>query len=455
MRLLSHNSSYSPHPVPYACYPRTSLITIYSKGRTFVTHSFTFARLAPAIFGLTTLLALGLSSPSAHAQSYTEQTLYSFTGSDGIFPEGNLTDIGGTLYGTTYGGGSNGAGTVFSINADGTNEQILYSFAANGVDGFNPSAGLTDVGGTLYGTTYEGGTNNDGTVFSIDSTGNKHTLLNFNGSNGAYPLASLTDVGGTLYGTTPFGGTSDRGTVFSIDTSGNEHTLYNFTGTSGDGIFPEGNLTDIGGTFYGTTSQGGGADNGGTVFSINADGTNEQTLYSFTGTGVDGFNPSAGLTDVGGTLYGTTQEGGSSGQGTVFSIDTSGNEHTLFSFNFADGDEPVAGLTDVGGTLYGTTYRGGTNGGGTVFSIDTDGTNEQTLYNFTGTGGDGVFPAASLIDVGGTLYGTTYEGGTNNDGTVFSLTPNSVATPEPASWATFLLGGLGLLGLTVKARRRA
>jgi uncharacterized repeat protein (TIGR03803 family) len=225
-------------------------------------------------------------------------------------------------------------------------------------------------------------------------------------------------VNGTFYGTTTEGGTYNKGTVFSITPVGKEKVLYSFGGGT-DGAFPESGLIDVKGTLYGTT-QGGGSHVGeacikggcGTVFSITPGGK-ETVLYSFRG-GTDGEFPSAGLIDVNGTLYGTTSGGaGQYGDGTVFSVTPGGNEKVLHNFGGADGQEPLATLLNVNGTLYGTTYAGG-GGLGTVFSITLSG-HETVLHSFTEstrTGlKDGANPTSGLIDVNGRLYGTTYFGG--------------------------------------------
>ena len=333
-----------------------------------------------------------------HQQRRHERaTLYSFTGGlDGGHPYASLTLVGSTLYGTTYDGGTAGTGTVFAINSDGTNERTLYSFTG-GSDGGHPYASLTLVGATLYGTTPNGGTAGDyGTVFAINSDGtNKRTLYSFTGgSDGHAPFAALTVVGSTLYGTTYDGGTAGEGTVFAINSDGtNKRMLYSFTGGP-DGGNPYARMTVVGSTLYGTTYAGGTAGEG-TVFAINSDGTNERTVYSFTHAGSDGAkpNPFAALTVVGSTLYGTTYAGGTAGAGAVFAINRDGtNERILYSFTGgSDGGNPYASLTVVGSTLYGTTYDGGTGvgggmgttggpaGDGTVFAINSDGTNERTL----------------------------------------------------------------------------
>jgi uncharacterized repeat protein (TIGR03803 family) len=206
--------------------------------------------------------------------------------------------------------------------------------------------------------------------------------------------------------------------------SGAYKTLYSFNGT--DGSAPFAGLIDVSGTFYGTTN-GGGAHKWGTVFSITASGK-ERVLYSFAGSS-DGEYPLAGLIDVSGTLYGTTHGGGKYAYGTVFSVTTKGKEKVLHSFGYGkDGTDPVAGLIDVNGTLYGTTSSYGASLG-TLFSITTKG-KEKVLYSFPG-GSDGEGPWASLLELDGTLYGTTLCGGkyggacssgTGSGGTVFSAT---------------------------------
>jgi uncharacterized repeat protein (TIGR03803 family) len=192
-------------------------------------------------------------------------------------------------------------------------------------------------------------------------------LFSFDGSDGAEPAASLIDVNGTFYGTTAYGGTHDEGTVFSIDTTGTEHVLHSFNNSSSDGGIPSASLINVKGTLYGTTVEGG-THGEGTVFSISTSGT-EYVLYNF-GSGSDGALPRASLIDAKGTLYGTTLSGGTHREGTVFTISTAGTEHVLYNFGGRpDGAAPWAHLIDVHGTLYGTTRNGGTHTGGTVFAL--------------------------------------------------------------------------------------
>lgn len=373
--------------------------------------------------------------------------LYSFKGgTDGAAPAAALLDVDGTLYGTTVGGGGtgcygSGCGTVFAVTTSGR-ESVLYRFKG-GTDGSFPEAGLIDVNGTLYGTTYSGGgtgcyeETGCGTVFAITTSGKERVLHRFRGGrrDGWYPEANLIDVDGTLYSTTVSGGARHEGTVFTVSTSGAESLLYSFKRDATDGGVPVAPLLDVKGRLYGTTDVGGASDDG-TVFDITTSGK-ETVLHSFAGGAGDGAHPFVGLIDVEGTLYGTTLEGGSTecgmlgSCGTVFAITTSGDESVLYHFKGGkeDGWYPSAGLVDDGGTLYGTTVYGGSTGClvrgcGTVFMVTTSG-KERILHSFGETSGDGENPSASLIKINGTLYGTTESGGTTGAGTVFSLSPPS------------------------------
>lgn len=253
--------------------------------------------------------------------------------------------------------------------------------------------------------------------------GNGHFSVDysFKGANGAAPTATLIqDASGNLYGTTSSGdgngcGGSGCGVVFMLDTGKHEIVLHVFSGP--DGATPLGGLVmDGSGNLYGTTSAGG-ASGLGTVFKIDTNRT-ETVLHSFSGN-PDGANPYAGLVmDNSGNLYGTTEQGGTSGCGTVFKIDTAGNESVLHSFAGSpnDGTDPKAALTlDPNGNLFGTTLTGGTSGFGTVFELDTTNT-ETVLYNFTGHA-DGANPFGGVtLDQNGVLYGTTENGGTRGNG---------------------------------------
>jgi uncharacterized repeat protein (TIGR03803 family) len=385
------------------------------------------------------------------------KTLYSFGSQteDGGDPRAALINVAGTLYGTTESGGGTGYGTIFDITASGE-ESVVYRFMG-GLDGADPYAGVINVGGTLYGATEAGGGAGCGgpgcgAIFSATTSGTENVIYRFaGGSDGSTPFTALTNVGGTLYGTTYGGGGtgcggSGCGTVFSASTSGTENVIYRFAGDP-DGAYPYAPLIDINGTLYGTT-VGGGKGGGicgevgcGTVFSVTSSGV-ESVLHSFSG-GADGAGP-MGLINIGGTLYGTTSGGGGTGCGgngcgTVFTITTTGAESVLYAFKGSpkDGQGPTAALINVGGDLYGTTYHGGTKsriceavvvGCGTIFKMTTSGA-ERVLHFFKGFPEDGQWPVGALLNVDGVLYGTTLEGGLAKNcsrrgcGTVYSIQP--------------------------------
>lgn len=375
-----------------------------------------------------------LAVPAAATAATKEEVLYSFgKGTDGSEPEASLIIVKDTLYGTTYAGGAHGDGTVFSFDPATGKERILYSFCRqlNCADGENPEAPLIEAKGKLYGTTYNGGADSLGSVFAVElTTGKEKVLHSFgSGTDGVAPTAGLLDVNGTLYGTTFYGGTSGLGTVFSLDpTTGAETVLYSFLGGT-DGEYVQAGLIEANGVLVGTTVHGG-ANNQGTVFSLNSSTGGEFVLYSFCSQSAcaDGGNPTAAPIYVNSTLYGTTSDGATSNAGAVFSLNPStGVENVLHAFGSGtDGAYPQAGVIDVKGTLYSTTDEGGanctTNGGcGTVFALNLGTGTEKVVHSF-GNGTDGSVPEAGLVDVSGLLYGTTYSGGAYGYGTLFVLT---------------------------------
>jgi len=260
----------------------------------------------------------------------TLTTLASFNGTDVEHPvAGLIADAAGDLFGTTIEGGTNGDGTVCElVNNGGGNYSPTTLASFNGTNGDDPVGGLiADAAGDLFGTTYSGGATGDGTVFELVNNGGGYastptTVASFNGGNGQYPHASLiADAAGDLFGTTFEGGANNDGTVFEIAKTGSSYastptTLVNFIGTNG--AFPEDSLiADAAGDLFGTTAEGGayGANVGGygTVFEIAKTGTGyastPTTLASFNGG--NGQYPYASLiADAAGDLFGTTFEGG-------------------------------------------------------------------------------------------------------------------------------------------------
>lgn len=251
---------------------------------------------------------------------------------------------------------------------------------------------------------------------------------------GATPEGGLIDVNGTLYGTTVAGGNGNNGVVYSISTNGSKKILYRFRGqNSRDGSRPTDDLIEVNGTLYGTTYNGGRCGEG-TVYSITTTGT-ERVLHSFCGIEV---NPTGGVIDVNGILYGSTTADAQGGS--VYQVSPAGGAYkVLYRFPARQPGGPYGRLLSVNGTLYGTTLYGGTkcpnNGGcGTVYSVTTSGV-ENVVYSFGGpAASDGWLPNGGLIDVNGVMYGTTFTGGKGacfigaGCGTVYSVTTSGLET---------------------------
>ena len=374
------------------------------------------------------VLLCGLSLIAAGmAEAQSEKVVYSFGGKpDGANPiAGVILDAEGDVYGTTDNGGASGLGTVFRVNADGR-ENVIYSFAGQ-ADGENPYAGVVrGKKGYLYGATLYSQTNvSYGTLFKISPKGVHTVLYSFTGgADGADPYGEnlIFDKAGNLYGTGYSGGIYEDGVVFELSAAGVESVLYNFTGGADGGRPYAGVIQDKAGNFYGTTLQGGEFGLG-TVYKVTPSGT-ETVLHSFAG-GLDGSTPYAGLVrDAKGNLYGTTTYGGSANAGIVFKVSPTGTETVLYTFTGGDdGGNPTGGLVrDKAGNLYGTTYIGGSANDGTVFKVSKSGT-ETVLHSFTNAP-DGAAPVCGLtFDKQGNLYGTTIGGGESGYGAVFKVTP--------------------------------
>jgi uncharacterized repeat protein (TIGR03803 family) len=332
--------------------------------------------------------------------------------------------------------------TLYSFTAESYNGAIN---ADTNSDGAEPQDGLILSGSTLYGTAFEGGNANDGTVFRVNINRSGFTNLHsftvnsgspyYTNSDGGLPFAGLILSGTSLYGIASGGGSSGYGTIFKVSTDGTVFTnLYSFTNGS-DGANPRAGLLLSGSTLYGT-ARGGGTASGGSVFAINTDGTGFTNLHSFNFSNGEGIYPTASLILSGSTLYGTTQDGGSSNHyGTVFGINTNGLGFTTL-YNFTGGSDegyPYAGLILSGGIFYGTTSGGGTSpsGSGTVFAVNTNGSGITNLHSFSAesfnnlfdvdTNSDGAYPEAGLILSGNTLYGAASQGGTSGNGTLFKV----------------------------------
>ena len=279
------------------------------------------------------------------------------SGSNGQSPYGSLINVNGVFYGMTHSGGEYGYGTVFSFSTTTDTITKIHDFNI-GPDGGTPYGGLTNIGGVLYGLTYYGGANNYGTAFSID-TNNSNAFTDIHdfscSSDGCYLYSTLMNIGGVLYGMSSQGGTNNYGIIFSIDTTNNNHftKLHDFN-YSLDGGNPYGSLIDVGGLLYGTTYVGG-ASGYGTVFSFSTTTDTVTDIHDFDRT--HGGNPLfSTLVNVNAVIYGITNNGGANSYGTAFSIDTnnSNNYSDIHDFNYnVDGAYPIGSLTNIGGVLYG------------------------------------------------------------------------------------------------------
>lgn len=351
------------------------------------------------------------------------QLLHSFgsTGQDGTEPTGDLSLLNGVLYGITYGGGSAGFGTVYSITEAGA-EQILYNFRGT-PDGRSPASGLLYSNGAFYGTTQSGGLADWGTVFSLTPGRTENVLHSFRAPKARNPsYATLASVNGTFYGETNIGGKYQQGLVFSVTPSGTVTILHNFGDHAGDGTSPSGGLIAINGVLYGTTS-GGGTSGKGTLFSITTSGA-ETVLHSFAG-GADGTTPLSRPAYFQGALYGTTAGTAGSNAGIIYRMMIGGAETVLHIFRSTGGPaSPIgAGLTPMNGMLYGMTSAGGKYNKGTIYRVTANGA-VTVLHDFAGSPTDAEHPEFSyLYPLNGTLYGTSYVGGASGNGAFFSIKP--------------------------------
>ena len=424
------------------------------------------------------LLTASLTAPPVRAQAAPALTvLHDFgDGAGGGISSAPVLALGdGFLYGTAQKGGANEVGTLFKVKADGTGYTVLHDFGG-GLDGNYPMAALAAPGdGFLYGTTYSGGANAAGTLFKVRPDGTGYAVLYAFGSSaggpdgGNSPNDALIAPGdGFLYGTAQLGGANGTGAVFKVKTDGTGYAvLHAFSaqsdsGDNSDGANPKAALIAPGDGFLYGTAFNGGANGKGTLFKVRPDGTGYAVLHAFsaavpsTDANADGVNPQAALVAPGdGSLYGTTYAGGTNGAGAVFKVRADGTGFTvLHAFSAADpgtganadGAYPQAALISGGdGFLYGTAYDGGAHGAGALFKVGTDGTGFTTLYAFSafdgrGNNADGRNPKAALAAPGdGYLYGTAFTGGAGGYGTVFRLSGGPVGTSPPPVTLTHLL----------------
>lgn len=372
------------------------------------------------------ILFCGVVSSYAMAEGVSSTTT---TG--GILPYGDvILGNDGNFYGTTECGG-NHWGTVFKLQLDGS---ITYLHMFTGLDGLEPRGSLVqDSNGDLYGTTFLGGsTKNSGNIFKIDLNTESYSIIyTFQGeSDGKNPAAGvLLGSDGYLYGTTASGGANNAGTVYKINHDGTNFTvLHAFAESSSDGITPWGGLvTDNNGFVYGTTSRGG-KDQYGTIFMVAMDGTKYRILHNF-GHKIraDGLNPLAGLAIDPATniLYGLTYLGGRYGNGTFFSINPTNPAATYNSMYSFRSVTPNAKLTLADDGNFYTNTMGVESGNqlispSKVFQLSKNG-QVTAIFTFES---NSTITQSTLIKVNGNFYGTTMNGGSDGYGNIFVINPN-------------------------------
>jgi uncharacterized repeat protein (TIGR03803 family) len=349
--------------------------------------------------------------------SYT--LIKSFNGTDGSGPDGTLFQASnGKLYGLASGG--TGGGVLFSSTLSGT-YSIVHTFGVNNL-GNAPSGTMLDAGnGNFYGMTSQGGKYGAGVIYSYNLASAAYTVIrHFDGTTGGHPEGSFLQVpGGKMYGLTTYGGNNNDGVIFSFDPSTTTYSvLKNFDGTTGAN--PYGSLVVANnGKFYGAARNGGNSFNG-VLFSFDPS-TSTYTVVKYLD-GTTGGNPNDLVKGIDGKLYGLTTSGGTNSLGVLFSFDPSTNAYTVLkNFDQTTGTQPQSGLIQASdGKFYGMQYQGGTNQDGVIFSYDASTNVFKVLKNFTGP--DGSFPYGNLMQASDSkLYGTTSYGGSNNDGVAFSL----------------------------------
>jgi uncharacterized repeat protein (TIGR03803 family) len=296
-----------------------------------------------------------------------ETVVHSFGGSgDGETPDGAVfIESNGNMIGTTTFGGGGGNGGIWQLATDGT-YSVLHDFTA---DEGNLARGklIQDKDGNFYGTCLFGGSTGDGTVYEYSAAGTLTILHTFGGTDGQYPEHGVVmDKKGNLYGVTAFGGTGDNGSVYEIAKNGTFTSLYSFTGGNDGGFLYGGLAIDKKGNLYGSADDDG-TGNAGTVFKMTSKGA-LTTIYDFTG-GADGGNPEGDMLLLGKTLYSAATTGAANGLGGVYSVSLKGKEKVLGEFSDANGNYYSAGVTPSGKILYGTTEYGGSSDNGVVFSV--------------------------------------------------------------------------------------
>ena len=365
------------------------------------------------------------SAAGIRATTPAYHLLLSFSGS--ATPQ-QFINVNGTLYGTTFGdnpGKPTDYGTLFGMSPQGAITAVHHFSRLT--TGANPIGNLVYLNGFLYGTTSVGGKNSgDGSVYKLDlKTGQVTVLYSFGslpaGYDGQHPASGLLYYNGTFYGTTQYGGTNRSGVVYSLSLTGKYKVLHNFLkGNKNDGCAPMSTPIEIKGVLYGTTFGCGSTGNG-VVYTVTTSGE-EKVLHTFTN--FEGTACYMSPLYLNGELYLATSAGGpvDGDVGVLMQMSLTGETKKLHVWapGAGDGQQPIGGLIAIGNTLYGTTSEGGAYYGGTAWRVGTNASGYQLLHSF-GNGGDGIEPHSPMLLYGRALYGTTTLGGSNKIGTVFTV----------------------------------
>jgi uncharacterized repeat protein (TIGR03803 family) len=362
-------------------------------------------------------LCLSLALAAAARADYTLLTSFDAVAAKTVVePQAHPVLLNGNIYFTGVTGGPSGGGTVAAYNIASNAVSIVYALSPSGLNAYGGVVLGSD--GLLYGTTWS--SNN---VYRVATDGTGYQVLHTFAANNNF-TGPVAISGNTLYATS--GNLASNGGIYSMNLDGsNFQTLYSYP--SGHGPQFAG-LTVSGSTIYGVTPSD--------IFKINTDGSNYTSLFQVSPRPFTMFETTPILS--GNTLYGMAAAGGANAGGALYSVNTDGTGLTDLH-DFDSGAAPADSLYLWGNTLYGMTNTGGANADGYIFSINTDGSNFQILHNFTGAPDDGKWPRGSFVLDPSTniLYGMTLRGGANDTGTIFAIT-QAAPVPEPTSLSLLL-----------------
>lgn len=369
------------------------------------------------------ILASSIVQPAS--ATYTKMRDFSVNYADGAYPLGQFALSSGVLYGfTEY--GVNGAGSLIKVSAAGT-VATLNNFTGGATSPYTPNSGPVISGTTLYGTSIYGGTNNIGVIFKSTLTGTISVLHSFTGgaTDGAYGYSGvILGSDGNLYGTTYNGGTKNQGTVYQYNLSTNVFTILHSFDSTVDAYLPFTGLCEgPDGYLYGTVYYATGFNGG--IYRVKKDGTSYSFIHGFGGADPAGYYPRCDLVKASnGKLYGTCTNGGANGIGTIIAVDPAGNAGAgsvslVWTFDGYTGSTPGNDYANsmqyrlaigAGTAIYGIARYGGTYGYGTIFKLDTS-TGLVTLV-VGHTQQTGNTTSGPLTLNGTTLYGGGYYAGT-------------------------------------------